>query len=133
MRGCRKSSVTIVPDTGRSVKCWTRIREILDLVHQDLKKLSQGDRKGRKGDFTSENILRALIVQDMEGLPFREAVIRIGSDEFLQGFVRMRKKAVMDFALPGQVLPGHPPGDLETGERTAGPVWRGAGEWSIPG
>ena len=71
--------------------------EILDLVHQDLKKLSQGDRRGRKGEFTSENILRALIVQDMEGLPFREAVIRIGGDGFLQDFLRMRKKAVMDF------------------------------------
>jgi transposase, IS5 family len=71
--------------------------EIVDAVHQDLKKLSQGGRKGRKGDFTSENILRALIVQDMEGLPFREAVIRIGGDGFLQDFVRMRKKAVMDF------------------------------------
>jgi transposase, IS5 family len=71
--------------------------ESLDLVHQDLKRLSQGDRKGRKGDFTSENILRALIVQDMEGLPFREAVIRIGGDGFLQDFLRTRKKAVMDF------------------------------------
>jgi hypothetical protein len=30
-------------------------RESLDLVHQDLKKLSQGDRKRQKGDFTSEN------------------------------------------------------------------------------
>ena len=57
----------------------------------------KGGRKGRKGDFTSENILRALIVQDMEGLPFREAVIRIGGDAFLQDFLRMRKKAVMDF------------------------------------
>jgi transposase, IS5 family len=71
--------------------------QIVDLVHQDLKKLSRGDRHGRKGDFTSENILRALIVQDMEGLPFREAVIRMGGDGFLQDFVRMRKKAVMDF------------------------------------
>jgi IS5 family transposase len=71
--------------------------EILDAVHQDINRLSQGDRKGRKGDFTSENILRALIVQDMEGLPFREAVIRIGGDGFLQDFLRMRKKAVMDF------------------------------------
>jgi IS5 family transposase len=72
-------------------------REILDAVHQDLKQLSQGDRKGRKGDFTSENILRALVVQHLEGLPLREAVIRIGSDPFLQDFLRMRKKAVMDF------------------------------------
>jgi transposase, IS5 family len=71
--------------------------EILDLVHQDLKKLSQGGSQGRNGDYTSENILRALIVQHMEGLPFREAVIRIGGDGFLQDFVRMRKKAVMDF------------------------------------
>jgi IS5 family transposase len=72
--------------------------EILDRVNRDLQKLSQGGWKGRKGDFTSENILRALIVQDMEGLPFREAVIRIGSDGFLQDFLRMRKKAVMDFS-----------------------------------
>jgi len=72
--------------------------EILDAVHQDLNHRSQGGRKGRKGDFTSENILRALIVQDREGLPFREAVIRIGGDGFLQAFLRMRKKAVMDFS-----------------------------------
>jgi IS5 family transposase len=71
--------------------------EALDLVHKDLQKLSQGDSEGRKGDYTSENILRALIVQHLEGLPFREAVIRIGSDPFLQDFLRMRKKAVMDF------------------------------------
>jgi len=71
--------------------------EILDAVHQDIKHLSQGGRKGRKGDFTSENILRALIVQHLEGLPFRETVIRIGGDGFLQDFLRMRKKAVMDF------------------------------------
>ena len=72
--------------------------EILDLVDRDLQKLSQGGWDGRKGDFTSENILRALIVQDAEGLPFREAVIRIGGDGFLQDFLRMRKKAVMDYS-----------------------------------
>src|ERR1039458_9317884 len=72
--------------------------EILEAVHQDIKHLSQGGRKGRKGNFTSENILRALIVQHAEGLPFREAVIRIGGDGFLQDFLRMRKRAVMDFS-----------------------------------
>jgi len=70
---------------------------ILAAVHEDILKLSEGDSQGREGDFTSENILRALVVQDMEGLPFREAVIRIGGDGFLQDFLRMRKKAVMDF------------------------------------
>jgi IS5 family transposase len=71
--------------------------EILDLVHKDLQKLSEGGSRGRGGDYTSENILRALVVQHLEGLPFRDAVIRIGSDPFLQDFLRMRKKAVMDF------------------------------------
>jgi transposase, IS5 family len=72
--------------------------EILEAVHRDLQKLSQGGCRGREGDFTSENILRALIVQHREGLAFRDAVIRIGGDGFLQDFLRMRKKAVMDYS-----------------------------------
>ena len=72
--------------------------EILSAVHQDLLKLSEGDSQGREADYTSENILRALVVQHREGLPFREAVIRIGSDPFLQDFLRMRKRAVMDYS-----------------------------------
>ncbi len=71
--------------------------DILSAVHADLQKLSQGGKEGREGDYTSENILRALVVQHLEGLPFRNVIIRIGSDPFLQDFLRMRKKAVMDF------------------------------------
>ena len=72
--------------------------EILSAVHKDLQELSEGDSTGREGDYTSENILRALIVQHLEGLPFREAVIRIGSEPFLQDFLRMRKRPVMDYS-----------------------------------
>lgn len=72
--------------------------KILSAVHRDILKLSEGDSQGREGDYTSENILRALIVQHLEGLPFRETVIRIGSDLFLQDFLRMRKKPVMDYS-----------------------------------
>jgi IS5 family transposase len=72
--------------------------EILEAVHRDLQKLSQGGRHGRSGDFTSENILRALIVQQLEGLPLRDTVIRIAGDPFLQDFLRTRKKAVMDYS-----------------------------------
>jgi IS5 family transposase len=70
--------------------------EVLDLVHRDLKKISEGGGDGRDGDFTSETILRALIVMSLEGLSYRETVIRIGDSEFLQDFLRTRKKAVMD-------------------------------------
>ena len=72
--------------------------EILSAIHRDILKLSEGDAQGREGDYTSENIFRALIVQHLEGLPFRETVIRIGSDSFLQDFARMRKRPVMDYS-----------------------------------
>jgi len=71
--------------------------EILKLVHEDLKRLSSGGRRGREGDFTSETILRALVVHAVEGLSLRETVVRIAESEFLQEFLRTRKKAVMDF------------------------------------
>jgi IS5 family transposase len=70
--------------------------EILDRVHGDLKMLSEGGRSGRESDFTSETLLRALIVMMVEGLSYRETVVRIADSEFLQEFIRTRKKAVMD-------------------------------------
>ncbi len=71
--------------------------ELLDLVHEDLKRLSSGNRRGRKADFSSETILRALVVHAIEGLSLRESVVRIAESDFLQDFLRTRKKAVMDF------------------------------------
>ena len=79
-------------------------REILEAAHEDLKKLSQGGRKGRPGDFTSETILRALIVHAIEGLSFRETVVRIAESEFLQDFLRTRKRAVMDHSFLDKCL-----------------------------
>jgi len=73
---------------------------ILDMAHKDLVKLSEGEGKnkqGRNGDFTSETILRALILHAKSGDSFRETVIRIANSDFLQDFIRTRKKAVMDY------------------------------------
>ena len=70
--------------------------EILDAFHEDVKKLSEGGRRGRKGDFTSENLLRALVVQSAEGLSLRKTVVKIGTTPFLQDFLRLRKKVAMD-------------------------------------
>lgn len=78
--------------------------EILDRVHEDLKKLSQGGRRGRKADFTSETILRALVVHAVEGLSLRDTVNLIANSDFLQDFLRTRKKAVMDFTFLDKCL-----------------------------
>jgi IS5 family transposase len=84
--------------------------EILSLVHEDIEELSQGNSQGRRGDYTTENILRALIVQHMEGLSYRDAVIRIGSEPFLQDFLRMGKNAVMDFTFLNRCFKAIGPG-----------------------
>ncbi|NQU22328.1 MAG: hypothetical protein HQ567_13695, partial [Candidatus Nealsonbacteria bacterium] len=61
--------------------------DILDLAHEDLKDVSEGNQnneKGRKGDFTSDTILRALAVHAIGGNSLRETVIRIAESDFLQ-------------------------------------------------
>lgn len=74
--------------------------EILDTVHQDLAGLSKTtSRRGRKADFTSENLFRAIVVMQHEGLDYREASIRIAESETLQNFCRLIKKQSMDFTL----------------------------------
>lgn len=78
--------------------------EILELVHADVKRLSQGGRTGRSADFTSETILRAMVVHAIEGLSLRETVVRIAESEFLQDFLRTRKKAVMDHSFLDRCL-----------------------------
>jgi IS5 family transposase len=71
--------------------------EILAVAHQDLKVLSQGRRKGRRADFTSENLLRALIVHTLEGDDLRGTIVRIAESPFLQDFLRLGPRQVMDF------------------------------------
>ena len=81
--------------------------EILDLVHEDLKTLSEDSGSGRRvreGDFTSETILRTLIVHAVEGLSLRDTVIRVAESDFLQDFVRTRKRATMDFTFLDKCL-----------------------------
>lgn len=74
--------------------------EILEMVHRDLAKLSQRKtRRGRKADFTSENLFRAVLVMQREGLDYREASVRIAESETLQSFCRLIKKRTIDFTL----------------------------------
>lgn len=70
---------------------------VLALAHGDLKTLSQGGRKGRRAQFTSENLLRALIVHTLEGDDLRGTIVRIAESPFLQDFLRLGNRRVMDF------------------------------------
>ena len=74
--------------------------EILEMVHGDLAKLSKASSpQGRKADFTSENLFRAVLVMQREGFDYREASIRIYESDVLQSFCRLIKKRSIDFTL----------------------------------
>ena len=71
-------------------------RQLLMLAHRDWAKLLSTSAKGRDG-YTSEQLLRALIVMFVEGDSYRDVVVRIDNSEFLQYFVRLGIKSTMDF------------------------------------
>ena len=70
---------------------------ILDLVDRDLKRSASQNRSGRKGSYTSENILRALLVQRIETLSFRDTIVRVAHSDFLRDFTRLGGRGMMDF------------------------------------
>jgi IS5 family transposase len=75
--------------------------QFLDFVHRDLKPLSSDkprNRRGRKADFTSENVLRALIVHQLEGTSLRDTIVRIAHSPFLQHFIRLGVRRVMHYS-----------------------------------
>lgn len=73
---------------------------ILEMVHTDLAKLSKATSdRGRRPDFTSENLFRAILVMQREGLDYREASVRIAESETLQNFCRLIKKRSIDYTL----------------------------------
>jgi len=99
-----QQSIKIVGDYHQEYKALDAILgqqpEILGLVHGDLAKLSQAtSRRGRKADFTSDNLFRAILVMQREGFGYREASIRIAESETLQNFCRLIKKRTIDFTL----------------------------------
>ncbi len=72
---------------------------ILDMVHRDLKKVLAAERKrNRKFDYSSETVLRMLIVQKLEAESQRGLVIRIDDSCFLRRFVGIHNGKMMDFS-----------------------------------
>ena len=78
---------------------------VLDLVHADFCQwLSESD-TGRESRYTSEEILRALVVMFVEGDSYRDVVVRIENSDFLRSFVGLGfLKPMMDFSFLGKAF-----------------------------
>ena len=70
--------------------------DLLAQAHQDWVQLLSTSDAGRDG-YTSEQLLRALIVMFIEGKSYRNTIVLIDNSEFLQHFVRLGVKSTMDF------------------------------------
>lgn len=70
---------------------------VLDAVHKDLK--DRGADGGRDSTYSSEQLLRALLVKWMEGLSFRDTIVRIADSTILRNFTRINSGKVMNFTV----------------------------------
>lgn len=73
--------------------------KILNLFHREISRVLGKKGRERRAQFTSDQILRAVLVMEIEGLPYRETVIRIDDSQFLRRFVRVFEGDVMDYTL----------------------------------
>jgi len=94
------SSIKVAQDYRARYEAISRLLDdnpaLLALAHRDWARLLSTSAKGRDG-YTSEQLLRALIVMFLEGDGYRDVVIRIDTSEFLQHFVRLGVQRTMDY------------------------------------
>lgn len=79
--------------------------EVLDLVHADFCRCLSSSDSGREGRFTSDEILRALVVMFVEADSYRDVVVRIENSDFLRSFIGLGFcKPMMDFTFLGKAF-----------------------------
>ena len=78
---------------------------VLDLVHADFCRWLSSSDTGRESRYTSDEILRTLVVMFVEQDSYRDVVVRIENSEFLRGFVGFGfVKPMMDFSFVGKAF-----------------------------
>lgn len=73
--------------------------DLVDVAHGDLRRALLAEERKRRGRvrFTTEQVLRLLLVQSLEGLSLRQTVVRVDESRALRQFVRLGTKPMMDF------------------------------------
>jgi IS5 family transposase len=97
-----ESTLKVVSEYRKKYNLLSRLLDnnprLVCLVHHDLAKMLSRSNKGRKSIYTSEQILRCLIVQFVEQHSFRDVVVLIENSEFLRNFVRLGVNHMMDYS-----------------------------------
>lgn len=69
---------------------------ILDIAHRDFSRVLSKSEYGR-GGYTSEQILRSIVVMFIEEKSYRDTVVLVENSEFLRNFIKLGNRAMMDF------------------------------------
>jgi len=92
--------VKVVREYWAKYEAMSRILEanpgILDIAHRDFDKSLSQSEYGR-GGYTSEQILRSIVVMFIEEKSYRDTVILVENSEFLRNFIKLGNKGMMDF------------------------------------
>jgi IS5 family transposase len=82
-------------------KILDQVAEILALAHGDLKhaleELPESEQDAGRFRFTSDQVLRILLVQSLEGFSLRQTVVRVDDSPALRQFTRLGHQPMMDF------------------------------------
>lgn len=95
-----KSTLKVVREYRAKYEGIARIMEmnpkILDLAHSDFNRTLSQSEYGR-GGYTSEQILRSILVMFIEEESYRDAVILVENSEFFRNFIKLGNKVMMDY------------------------------------
>jgi IS5 family transposase len=69
---------------------------VLDIAHRDFDKSLSQSEYGR-GGYTSEQILRSIVVMFIEEKSYRDTVILVENSDFLRNFIKLGNKEMMDY------------------------------------
>lgn len=69
---------------------------VLEAFHADI--ASHCSDEGRESQFSSEQFFRMIVIKTIEGLSYRDTIIRVTDSDFLRNFVRIGSGDLMSFA-----------------------------------
>lgn len=94
-----KTVVKVVREYRAKYEAISRILDanpgILDIAHRDFIRVLSTSEYGRAG-YTSEQMLRSIVVMFIKQTDYRDTVIAVEESEFLRSFVRLGGKEMMD-------------------------------------
>ena len=117
-KGSSKSDLKVVKEWQEKYLAIDKVllqnRQIIQLAHEDFTQWLSESTGGRRSRYTTEEIVRTLIVMFLEQDSYRDAVVRISGNQFLRQFVGLgQDRVMMDYTFLSRCLSALQPETME--------------------